>query len=123
MRHVISAVVVAAMVFNAHVALASTTTTLLSLENARQLAAGSKAVEATRVCTKEHYALVGFEDANVAGTSLYHEIGHKWTFVMGGGGRMNSGVLVSYHVPAKTAAALALDFPALYDPATAKLSC
>ena len=77
MRHVISAVVVvAAMVFNAHVALASTTTTLLSLENARQLAAGSKAVEATRVCAKEHYALVGFEDANVAGTGLYYEIGN-----------------------------------------------
>ena len=75
----------------------------MNLENARQMAQGSKTVKASRTCIKGNYAIVYFQDTNIGGTAFYRKAGGRWSFVTGGGGMMDASSLVAHNVPAKLA--------------------
>ncbi len=89
------------IVMIAQCALANVDTTLTKQENARQSAQGSHSVIASTVCAIGTYAFVGWADTNVGGESLYHKVGGKWRYIIGGGGAMHANELIGRQVPAQ----------------------
>ena len=106
MKKVIIAIVLSAICLQSIPACADVAENLQTTEDARQKSQGSKSVKSTYVCVRDEYALVGWADDNVAGSTLYKKTEKGWSYVYSGGGSLSVENLVKTGMSYKTATAL-----------------